>query len=241
MAYTYTWQDAVDFAAKQTKGTPMSSLDVRICDMVSSEIWTAYAWYISKTTIPAGSILLVDNVQDYSTPSDIYTLTKACLVNTSVTPNDSRELDVVQEQDINLIPVSPYQIRSVSLQAGVGLLRLEAAVVTGGQAWEIQGEYKPNPAKVAALSDGIWFTDAFLNVAVEGLVYWAYKISDDKRAGGAITQNGRVAYSGKYAEFRAAIDRMKEAEDFGGVDGIFPGENLANGRNDEILNIFGTY
>jgi len=240
MPQTYKWQDAVDFAEKMTKGTPMSTLDVRICDMVSSEIWNSYAWFISKTTIAPGTLPLVDGIQDYDAPVNIYTLTKAALVYKSTTPYQYRELDVTQEEDINLVRTDPNTIRSISLQAGVGKLRLEAAAaVTAGYAWEIQGEYKTNPSKVTALTDQLWFDDQFLMIAVEGLVYWAYKIADDKRAGGTQTQGGRIVYTGKYADFRAGIDRMKFAEDFGGVDGVFPYENLSQGRDGYYPSIYG--
>lgn len=241
MARTYHWSDAVDFAKKQTKGTPTTTLDARICDLVSSEVWGAYAWYLSKQTIASGTIPLVDNQQDYDPPANIYVLTKGSLVCTSTTPVSHRELDVVQEQDVNMMPISPTQIRSIALQAGVGKLRLESAVVTSGQSWEIRGEYKANPPKVTDTNNQIWWDDQFFNIAVEGLVYWAYKLADDKRAGGAQTQGGRIVYAGKYADFRAAIDRMKEAEDFGGVDGVFPSQNLSDGRQDYVLNIFGAY
>lgn len=243
LAYTYHWSDAIDFATKLVAGTPTSTLDVRICDLVSSEAWNAYAWYISKTTIPVGSIPLVNGVQDYSSPVNIYSLTKGCLVCTSQTPNLYRELDVVQEADINMIPVSPYSIRSIGLQAAVGMLRLEAAVaISSGETWEIQGEYKTNPTKITATTQGMWFQDQFFDIAVEGLCYWAYKLANKNAlAGGTTTQGGRIAYTGKYADFRAAIDRMKEAEDYGGVDGVFPSENLANGRDDVYYNLWGVY
>lgn len=242
MAKTYHWQDAVDFATKLIAGTPTSTLDVRVCDLVSSEAWSAYPWYISKTTIPIGSIPLVNGVQDYSPPVNIYSLTKASLVCTSQSPQLYREMDIVQEQDINMIPVSPNSIRSVGLQAGVGKLRLEcAASISSGETWEIQGEYKINPIKITSLTMGMWFDDQFFDIAVEGVCYWAYKLANRKEAGGTQTQGGRIVYTGKYADFRAAIDRMKEAEDYGGVDGVFPSENLATGRDDVYYNIWGTY
>src|SRR4029078_12567167 len=96
------------------KNIPVPVSDqIKYADLVSSKIWTAYPWketktYIKGTTPPL--IPLVNNQQDYSTPFNIYLLTKGSLVRTDTTPEEHVELEVVQETDVDMIARSPYAI-----------------------------------------------------------------------------------------------------------------------------------
>jgi hypothetical protein len=238
---TYTVQDAWDLANKAVAGTPLSTVNIRIADMVSSTMWTPYPWYRAITTIADGLIPLVDGYQDYSSPPNIYRLTKASLVNTTSTPYDSRELDVLQNNDQNKVSVSPYAIRSIALQPGVGLLRLESAVyIAANTTWEIRGEYQINPTKLTSLTDQLWFDDQYFPVFVAGVTYWAMKYANDGRAGTVqYTQGGKPTYTGQLAEFYGMISDMKVADDYGGVDSIFPESCMGSGRDEWNLNIFG--
>lgn len=232
----------MDTARNQAKKIPISAPDqLKYCDIVSSKVWTYYPWFRSKTTIAPGLIPLVDLIQDYSSPPNLYRLTKGSLVRTDTTPDEHRELDVMQELDVDMIARTPYAIRAISMQAAVGQLRLESAVtVPSGTTWEIRGEYQINPNKVTALTDPMWMDDQYFDIAVAGILYWLYKQSDDPRAGtAAMSPNGQIQYSGQLAEFWAFVNIMKASEDLSGIDGVFPGEPMGVGRDSTGLNIFG--
>lgn len=205
-----------------------------ICDMVNSKIWKYRPWLRSLTTIAAGSTPLADGQQDYSPPTQIYRLTKCSIINTSVSPNQIRELDIAQDLSVDLSPRSYVQIRAAALQAAFGVIRLESAVVVpSGTNLEIQGTVQNNPIKITSMSQQLWFDDHTLMEAfVEGINYWSYKLADDPRAGGvAAGMGGRAQYSGQAAAFIGAMDLAASAEDFPSQETYFPSESIGAGRD----------
>lgn len=244
MALTYKVQDAWTEADKLIAGTPITdALKIQAADKVCSTMWTPYPWYRATTTIAAGSLPLVDGQQDYSAPVNIYRLLTVYLLHTSVTPNDSRDIDVVQDQSVNLIKSTPYQIRSISMQSGVGLLRLEcAAGISGSDTWEIGGTYQTGPTKITSLGQDLWFDDMYFPVFSAGIQYYAYLYANQQDRAGQVTYNGngQRVYSGQLAVFMAALRDMRQAEDLAGINGVFPDMNLSPGREDIVLNIYGT-
>lgn len=241
MGLTYRWQDSIDVAAKLSKNIPVSSIDARICDMVNGVIWKKYPWQRSRTNIAAGLIPLADDDQDFSAPPNIYRLLKCRIVRTDTTPDEIQELDVQNDLDPDLVKRSYRDIRVASLQADIGQIRLESAVsVPTGTTLEIQGEYQLNPIKVTSLAQDLWFDDTFLEVPVEGLMYWRYKLSDDARAGNLqIVDGGRTVYTGQLGIFHSAIDQMWKAEEYGNVEQFFPDTPLGVGRSSGGTGIFG--
>lgn len=242
MAQTYTWDNLIAVTSKLIKGQPTVSIDPQICDFISSEIWTHYPFKESVTVNSAGQITLSDGVQDYSVPSNLLQLTKGSIVRTDVSPNEWRDLNVSGDLAVDLVSRSWLAIRSVSNQRGVGLLRLESAVsVPSGETLELRIEYTINPTKVSATSQPCWFQDHYAPVAVCGMLYWYYKIGDDPRAGTAAMQDdGTMTYSGQLAEFQSALMRMQRAEDFGGIQSLFPESAMGADRDwGGSLNIFG--
>jgi len=221
MALTYQWSQAMSIARSGfSKKVPTSDADqILLCNMVNSEMWTAHPWRQAKTTIAPGSTPLVDGDQDYNSPIAMFRPLKLSLVRTDTTPDQHRELEVRQELDVDLVKRSPYSIKAAGLQAGVGRIRLEAAVqITSPETWEIQGEYHRNPEKITKLDSDMWFEDHWFHVPVHGLLYWLKRQSDDPDA------------ETQYALFRAGIEQMWRAEDYGATDGFFPSEALGAGR-----------
>lgn len=239
---TYLWSDAINTVKRLCKSIPVPEGDqIKYSQIVSSKMWTAYPWKESKTTIAAGLLPLVDGHQDYSTPANFYLLTKGSIIRTDTTPNQTRELDVVQESDVDLVSRSPYAIQSIASQAGVGQLRLESAVqISTGTTWEIRGEFQNNPDKIDSLSKPLWTHDHYFDASVAGLLYYFYKQADDARAGNIVMDqdSGKIRYTGQLGEWMAWIQLMKSAEDRGGTDGIFPGEPMGTGRDSSGLTIF---
>lgn len=241
--YSYSWQDLINVGSRYGKGIPLSKVDAQICDFVSSEMYLDYPWKDSITNTASGAIPLIDSVQDYTAAApNIYRLLKAWIVRTDVTPQETRDLDVMKDLSVDLYSRSYLGIRCVSLQQSQGIFRLEAAVnVPTGVQLELRCDYQIEVIRVTSLSLPCWFRDVYAMAAIQGLLYWVYKLSDDTRAGGVTCDAfGRTTgYTGQYGAFRAAINQAKEAEDFGFTESVVPAEPMGLPRDSNSLNIFG--
>ena len=243
MPFTYKWSDLILLAGKNVRNIPTTAVDALHCDLVSSKMASVLPWRPLQTTIALGTLPLVNGQQDYSVSPNISSIVSARLSRTDVSPIWDVELFVNKTIAVNNIPVSPYSIRKIAHQPGEGLFRLECAVqIPSGQTWEIRGDVEQNPTKVTATSQGCWFDDKYANVAMDGLLYWMYKIAGDTQAGSAATDGmGRVTYSGQLGIFFAELREMAKSEDLKGGDmNLFPAEPLSEGRNGaNISYIFG--
>lgn len=243
MAFTYSWGDLVSLVGDMVKGVPLSKLNVKICDLISAEMWNEYPWKQAITNTAKGSIPLLDSVQDYTCAApNIDRLLKAWLIRYDVTPNEVRDLDVKKDLSIDLYPRSYVSIRAVSLQQSLGLFRIESAVnIPSGVQIELQCDYQINPQKVTSLNDILWMDDRWWGVAVHGLMWWAYQFTDDSRAGSANTDAfGRIiGYTGQLGTYKAAVNKMKMGEEVGFTESVFPAEPMGLPRDSNSLNIFG--
>lgn len=234
MALTRAWSEAVGVASKLTKGLNIASIDETICDMVSSEVWAEKPWFQSIQNIGTGTLLLVDGQQDYSAPNNILRLMNARITRTDTTPEQDITLDIQEALEVDAIARSPFGIRCISHEAEAGGLRLESAVqVASGTSWEIRGSYQIHPIKVASLGLGLWFHDEHFMVAVEGILYWMYRLADDSRAGTAMADpvTRRVSYSGQLAVFHSRIDQMWATEELQGTENWSPEISIGAGVN----------
>lgn len=231
MAQTYKVADGLDLAKKLGKGVPFTGVDVSICDMVSSAMYKAYPWRDTLKVSPDNwtEVSLVDATQDYATGlTDIFRITQFWMRRTDTSPNQVRDLRVAKNLTIDLLSKSPYAVRAASYQAGINKFRLESAIqVPSGTTWKLGGEYQPHPTKITDLQDTLWFQDEHLETFAAGLVYWAYRLADDKRAGEqSSTEDGRTTYTGQLAVFMSKIRKMAEDEDFGNIDSYYPDEPI---------------
>ena len=244
MAYTYSWGDLINgVARKYGKGLPVADVAIQTCDFVSQDMYIEFPWKQTITNTAKGTIALIDSKQDYTCfAPNIMRPLKASIVRTDTTPNESRDLDIVDDLSVDLYPRSYVGIRAMSLQQAIGLFRLEAAVnIPSGIQCELRVDYQFNPIKVTDLNMIIWFPDHYASVALEGLMYWIYKLADDLRAGSAqCDAYGRVVgYSGQLGTYKAALQRMKSAEDYGHTESVFPSDPMGLPRDSNSLNIFG--
>lgn len=235
MPYSTTWQDLVSVGQRYGKGVPLSQVTPQIANFVSSDMYLEYPWKETIQNVASTSIMLLDSTQDYSVEAPfIDRLTKASIRRWDTTPNEVRELDVLEQLAVDLYPRSYYGIRACSLEKAKGLFRLEAAVqVSSGVQLSLECDYKQNVVKVTALTQPLWFDDKYAFVALEGLLYYIYKLNDDSRAGVAqadATGRGQV-YTGQLGTFKAALNRMKASEDYGFTDSVFPGDVMGIGRD----------
>jgi len=241
--YSYSWSDLINVGSTYGKGIPLAKVNAQICDFVSQDMYQEYPWKQTITNTANGTIPLLDSTQDYPCVApNIMRPLKAAICRTDVTPMDSRDLTIVRDLSVDLLPRSYMGISQVSLQQAVGLFRLNAAVnVPTGMKLELRVDYQIDPIKVTSLNQIIWFDDRFSIVALEGLLYWVYKLGDDTRAGSATTDayNRVTGYTGQLGTYKGALGRMKASEDFGFTDSVFPSEPMGVGRDSNSLNIFG--
>jgi hypothetical protein len=241
--YSYTWQDLISVGSTYGKGIPLSKVNAQICDFVSQDMYQEYPWKQTITNTANGVMPLIDGVQDYpfEAPNLMRALT-ATLMRTDTKPFQSISLDIVKDLAVDLVPRSFLSIRAISAQQANGLFRLESAVsVAANVHIELRVDYQINPVKVSSLTQTLWFDDRCSAVALEGLLYWVYKLADDARAGSAQTDSlGKiVGYGGQLGVYRAAINRMKMAEEYGFTESVFPSETMGAGRDGNALSIFG--
>ena len=243
MAYSYSWSDLINVGSTYGKGIPLAKVNAQICDFVSQDMYQEYPWKQTITNTAAGTIPILDSQQDFPCfAPNIMRPLKATLWRTDILPPDTRELSIVRDLGVDLVPRSYYAISQVSLQQAIGMFRLNAAVnVPTGLQLELRVDYQIDPIKVTGLSQIIWFDDRFAVVALEGLLYWVYKLADDARAGGAITDayNRTTGYSGQLGTYKSALGRMKASEDFGFTDSVFPSEPMGTPRDGNSLQIYG--
>lgn len=243
MAYTRSWRELIDIASILGKGVgQLNKISPQICDFVSNDMYIEYPWKDTITSIAPATLPLINGQQDYSSPINIYRLTKASVYRRDVAPYESWELDIVDDNCVDLTPVGYHAITSCSQQQASGTLRLNSAVsVPSGTILEIHGEYQLNPIKIVDLNQDLWFKDQYAQVALEGLLYWVYKLSDDQRAGTAQTNanGGLIGYGGQLGVFKAALGRMRSAEDWGASNSLFPEETMGRGRDYDTGFIFG--
>jgi hypothetical protein len=234
VAFTYKWSDVVNMAKPFVKNIPLATgnTDIMACDFVSSRIASAVPWApLTQTMAP---VSLVDGTQDYDVPINVFRLLQVRLTNTGVTPNQSIELNIQHSLAPDLTPRSWQAIRAVSLEPGVGQLRLESAVqVPSGATYQIDGEYQINQTKITALSQDLWFSDSYVHVAMSGLLYYFYKMAGMAEAGilQADQTSGRSSGTGQLGEFIAGIWEMRRVEmgDYG--EQMHPSESLGSGQD----------
>lgn len=225
------------------KGIPLAKVNAQVCDFVSQDMYVEYPWKQTITNTAKGIIPLIDATQDYpcAAPNILRPL-KAWLTRTDTIPATIRDLTIVRDLSPNLYPKSYNSITQVSLQQSIGLFRLDSAVnLPTGIQIELNLDYQIDPIKVTDLTQIIWFQDHFAVCALEGLLYWVYKLADDSRAGAAATDayNRVTGYSGQLGTYKAALGRMKSAEDYGFTDSVFPSEPMGMGRDQNGLQIYG--
>jgi len=246
LAYTKLISDGTSLAKQMAKNPGNWDANaLSFANMVLEKIWTAAPWKFNGvlTDIPAGLIALADGVQDYSPPSQIYRLVAGSIVRTDVSPNEVIDLNVQDSLVVDLKPRSYQAIQAVSLEPAAGQLRLDGAVqVPSGTTLELRGTFQMNYDAAVTTATQLFTPDEYFPVFLAGLEYWAYKISDDSKAGTVTFANGRAAYSGQLGSFMALLEEMKIAEDYGGDEQIFPSDAMG-GRfySGGLFGIYGGY
>lgn len=213
MGFTYAWSDAIEIVRAYGRQIPVDKISAQICDSVSAEMWGAFPWRDSCTALPP--FALENDTQDYSVPPLIFKMVSAQIAR--LTPGDAiayEPLVIKESLPLTYQSVHPSQIHGISLERGVGQLRLSnRAYVIGDETFEVSGVFQMKHQRVVSVNQDMWFDDQLYHVAQEGLLYWGYKLAD--RAADAKAQ---------YMLFRNKLKEQAMNEDIGSSDVIYPAE-----------------
>jgi hypothetical protein len=194
--------------------------------------WAIWTWTVASLT----AITLTDGVQDFAhSQTDLYRFDQLRIVNTSVTPNEFRELTQKNQLGVELTRKAGIDLMRVySWQPDINKIRLErAAAVPSGVVLQLQGSYQVNPVKITAatMTTALNLPDWYFQAYTESLLYQLYKLSDDSRAGSVTTnQDGTRSYSGQLGVAIEFLTQMREKEDFSnGEEVVYPEFTLGQG------------
>ena len=234
---TYTPAQAINLVTSFVHGVPLNDVQANVCDAVNSYIWTYYPWSWTITSLTP--ITLVDGQQDYNpSNSDILRLLKIRMVRTDITPNEARELAMLDGLGVELTRKGGLDYNtSFGYFASSNTLRLMYAASVGtGQSLQIAGEYQKAPARItdSTMNSPFAFPDQYLFMFIEGLKYFIYQLSDDPRAGTIqMSKNGRFQqnFSGQFGVFMHHLTYAARTEDMSRGDQFqFPENNLGSGH-----------
>lgn len=211
MAYTYSWESAIELLKAYGRNIPIDKIDAQMCDSVSSEMWSKYTWRDTCQTI-APMLLQVD-VQDMSVPPNSFKLVSGQIIR--ILPNREvyEPLTVVENLPFGW-PTYPQFIKQFSLERGEGLMRLGGVPsFAASESFELHGAYQMQHRRITDVRQDTWFKDQLWHVAQEGLLYWGYKLGDSPR---------RAEMQWKI--FQAKLGEAWRQEDAGSSDNLTPAE-----------------
>jgi hypothetical protein len=150
---------------------------------------------------------------------------------TKTTPDQFYEIDVVRNLAPDLGQSGVEGLRQVAYHSALTKLRLTtAAAVSSPNTYEIQGEYQYQPTKITNTGQLLPFPDQYFGVFCAGLLWQFMSISKDSREGTAQANGkGGVMYTGQMGIFYDALINMREQEEWGAGDNIFPSDPIGAG------------
>lgn len=232
---TYTPQAAIDLCRAFVHKIPVGDVSTQACDIVNSLIWNSHWWRWSFKNITP--IALVDGQQDYTPiPTDFYRIVYARVVRTDITPNEFRELTVINYLAPEITRKGGIEtLKLIAFDPQDNVFRLDAAAsIPSGVTINLQLTYQFQVARITndKLTTAFVFPDQYFNVFVDGLKWKFYQLSDDPRAGEVrIDREGRKQYSGQLAIFFDSLMQMKNSEDMGeGQQNYFPNDPVGPAR-----------
>jgi hypothetical protein len=238
---TVTWSQVGELARNLgAKKVQVGTSDIVIAQLVATRMYTFHPWKFSLVEL-VSTIELSDGQQDYPAPGDIYRLTQCWVTVTNPgSVNQNINLDVVGNLTPEMNPTGLYGNGSVMYMTNSGVIRLARPIqvsTTSNPAY-LNFEYQPQPQKVTSMDIPLPFPDEYVQIAVEGYLYWLYKFGDDERAGTTVKQGNSVEYTGQLAVFMALLQEMAGAESAGNVQTMFPSETIGWGTQGANTNPF---
>jgi hypothetical protein len=231
-ASTFTWSRIFEMArVTGDKRGQFGNADVDIVQMISTAMYRFFPWRFTLVNTPVttpATIPMVDGVQDYAAPTDLYRLTRGAVWQTDITPNQNIDYDVVKTQTVSLNPRSYSNIQSISYEPDLKMIRLESAISAPAPSiFEMRLQYQPFLDPVLSLDQVPWFPDEYVQVAHDGILYKLWGLDEDPRAGTvSYSTDGLMSYSGQLAVFMGGMKAMAMDEDAGAIDTMFPADPI---------------
>ena len=240
---TTTWNDCFELTRNMgSKKMQTDGYDVKICQLVAQRMYTYRPWKFSLKTAPINAVPLVNGVQDYPAPQDIYDLESAWITVTYPAQNgqpagidQNWNLDVVDDLTPDLNPTGFLGNGCITLLPNLQqpILRLGNAIQppTPTNPSFLNCRYQPKMKKVIDMSMPLPFPDEYSGTAVEGIQYWLYKFGDDDRAGTVVKQGNAIEYTGQLGVFEAFLARNAVDDQASEVSNFFPSDSLGHRWN----------
>lgn len=214
-------QDALAFAKEMVKSMPLDRVWGQVAQDASNYIWTAapWRWTIGVLT----PIALVANQQDFTIvtpPTDFLKLEQGFISDGStaraVKPVSALPASSTLIRQPNYVAISsiidstPSQIRFDSIYPALGNN-------TDHKFWAWYKKTAPVLAGTINDPGALVMDDDYFQVFREWVLYYAYRYSDDQRAGGAqVSTNSQgqrqIAYTGQLAVARASLEELRLLE-----------------------------
>lgn len=178
MAFTYKWSDLVTSLTTYLRNMPISSVSAAQVDWVSSEMWRKYPWREACQTFP--TITLLDSTYDYDCPPNFYRLVSGQITRTLPEAESYDPLSVAEALPVpSPITMPPMMIKSFAFERGGGQIRLSLSPsVNSNEAFSLDGQYQQEHTRITNTNTQCWFSDSLIHVAMEGIMYWGYKLSN---------------------------------------------------------------
>ncbi len=218
MAATLTPQAALDYAKEMIKKQPLERVWALIAQQASNYIWIAAPWRWTIGTL--APITLTSGLQSFNVvtePTDLVKLERAYIMDgTSVRP----------VTPVSAIPASaiiignPNFVSYTVVNAGTDTITFDSLYPDPGvKTPQFQAWYKksaPLLASVLNTPGALVMDDDYFQIFAEWALYYAYRYSDDQRAGSAtvaVTPTGKqMQYSGQLGVAQAALEDLRQQE-----------------------------
>ena len=242
---TYTYANMVTLADSMCAGISTSGIDVTAIDFIDAMFWRYYLWrWTTASLTPVSLTSSSDGVQDFSlSNTDVLRLISMRIARTDLSPVQNKDLMVMKWLEPELVmkisfpnfsSCAHYQIADASK------IRFPAALsIPSGQTLSIRGEYQKVRTKLTATSSSVVFPEDYANVFAEGLIWYYYRFTRDKRQGDMEIVDHRAVYTGQLGIFMDAMQNAAETEDWGKGETRFPDQPIGAENSFPINTIFG--
>lgn len=213
-ASTYAPNDALTFAKRFVKGTLVdaSTVGPQICDAAARMLWMAAPWSWTVGVLPIATLAADTQTYNVTDPTDLLRLEWAGwsrandrmeeLAIVSVVPTDT-----AYNQPPKKIAISAITGGNVTLKLWPCPASIEGRIFT---------LYKKVMTKIVTgnISSAVLvFPDEFFHVYEEAVLYWAFKFSQDVRAGEAVWKpDGSFQFTGQLAVVMALVEAYRKNE-----------------------------
>lgn len=241
---TYSYSSLVALADAMVSGVATSGIDTAAIDVIDSIFWGyPFSWRWATASLTA--VALVDGTQDYTlTNTNVMQVLSGRINRTDITtqsPKDVMIMNWLEPDTAGRVSFPNFGSVAYFNIGDANKIRLPSAIsIPSGQTLTFSGEYKKNHVKLTSTASTIVFPDHYIHVFIQGLIWYYYKFSRDKRQGTLQLVKDTPVYTGALGEFYDALMWCAQQEGFGKGATQFPDEPLGvSSGNSYISSVFG--